>query len=325
MRRNFERLVDALRAAISMLSAKPGSGRAHKALRGALLVPIFGSLLVLLRARAALIGPLRVEGVTLDGDRFECRLPDLIQMYLYLFGVWEPDLAALIRRRLHPGDVFVDVGANVGFDTMIASRQVGAHGRVVAIEASPTVCEHLRATLDRNGRPANVRVVHGAASATVGTVAVYAGPAHNVGLATTVRRGDMPQIAYVEAAPLGDLLTPDEIGRVRLIKIDVEGGEVDVLEGLLACVERLPHGVEIAVEVSPLWWRDRSKNAADVLRPYLERGFFVYTLRNNYWPWRYLWPHDVEPPHRLRDARALERPTRRLDLVLSRIDAEQLD
>jgi FkbM family methyltransferase len=296
----------------------------QKALRGALLVPIFGFLLVLLRVRAALVGPVRVLGVTPAGDRFECDLPDLIQMYVYLFGVWEPDLAALIRRRLREGDVFVDVGANIGFDTMIASRCVGERGRVVAIEASPAMCDRLRGTLSDNGRPSNVRVIQGAAGAARGTVDVYAGPSHNVGLATTVRRGAMPHVARVDVAPLGDLLTAEEIARVRLIKIDVEGGEDAVLAGLLSCVESLPRAAEVAVELSPLWWSDRSKTAADVLQPYVDRGFFVYSIRNNYWPWRYLWPHDVEPPLRVRDARALTRRTRRLDVVLSRTDAERL-
>ena len=61
-----------------------------------------------------------------------------------------------------------------------------------------------------------------------------------------------------------------------------------------------------------------------MLRPFLERGFHVYLLPNNYWTWRYLWPRDVGAPQRLRDLAILERRVARLDIVLSRIDADAL-
>ncbi|CAM5331292.1 FkbM family methyltransferase OS=Streptomyces tendae OX=1932 GN=GUR47_20970 PE=4 SV=1 [Streptomyces tendae] len=49
-----------------------------------------------------------------SGDLFAVDTQDLIQRYLYLFGAWEPHLAGWLRRRLRPGDGFVDVGANIG-------------------------------------------------------------------------------------------------------------------------------------------------------------------------------------------------------------------
>ena len=68
----------------------------------ALIVPFLAAILPLW-IRAALWGPLTVDGSTEDGIQFRCRLPDLISTYLYLFGTWEPDLAAFVRRRLQPG------------------------------------------------------------------------------------------------------------------------------------------------------------------------------------------------------------------------------
>jgi FkbM family methyltransferase len=318
-------MIGLLRATIRLLMTP--RARVHpmeKIIRGALLVPVFGVMLVLLHLRAMLKGPLRIETITADGDRMACHLPDLIQMYLHVFGTWEPDLTAYIRSRLNEGDVCVDVGANIGFDSLIASRRVGASGAVVAIEASPTVFDSLRETLRLNGSPANVRAINQAVADTRGTLNVYAGRQHNVGLATTVKRGDMPLVGSVAAAPLGDLLAPDEVARVRLIKIDVEGGEPAVMAGLVACIDRLPANVEIAVELSPLWWADRSQTAADVLRPFEQRGFRLFTIPNNYWPWRYLWPNDVERPRRLRDEALLVAPIKRLDVILSRQDVDVL-
>jgi hypothetical protein len=56
----------------------------------------------------------------------------------------------------------------------------------------------------------------------------------------------------------------------------------------------------------------------------LDAGFHVYLLPNDYWPWRYLWPDDIGPPRRLRDLAQLVHRVPRLDVVLSRLDADTL-
>jgi FkbM family methyltransferase len=288
------------------------------------MAPIYSSMVALLRVRLMIFGPLRIESATNDGDRFVCALPDSIPLYLYNFGVWEPDLTDFIRSRLRPGDVFVDVGANVGYDTLLGARAVGGNGAVASIEASPTVFERLQETVRLNGAPPQVRMINCAVSDKEGTLSLYTGPQTNVGMTTTVPRRGMPQVAEVPARPLGDLLTHDEIARARLIKIDVEGGEVAVLKGLLDCADRLPHQVEIAVELSPRWWEDPTATPADVLQPWIERGFNVYLTTNNYLPVRYLWPKAVDRPARVRDPMRLTRRVKRLDVVLSRDDTALL-
>lgn len=80
--------------------------------------------------------PLHRLARTRFGATFAVDTQDLIQRYLYLFGVWEPHMTRWLQRRLKPGDVFVDVGANIGYYSILASRLVGARGKVVAIEAS---------------------------------------------------------------------------------------------------------------------------------------------------------------------------------------------
>src|SRR5678815_1717828 len=62
---------------------------------------------------------------TYFGARMACDPHDLIQGMILYFGVWEPDVSRVIERTLSPGDVFVDVGANIGYDTLLASSRVG--------------------------------------------------------------------------------------------------------------------------------------------------------------------------------------------------------
>jgi len=59
-----------------------------------------------------------------------------------------------------------------------------------------------------------------------------------------------------------------------------------------------------------------------VLQPFMNAGFHVYAMENSYWPWRYLWPNSAPRPRRMRGG--LEERKRRIDVVLSREDAEAL-
>ncbi|WP_231744912.1 FkbM family methyltransferase [Mycobacterium sp. IS-1590] len=301
---------------------KESVGLTEQWARKVLLILPFYAVSFFLYLRVALRGPLILDCTTEDGIRVRCRPPDLIQMYLYLFGTWEPDMAAFMRRRLRLGDTFIDVGANIGCVSALASRLVGPSGIVVAIEPSPPVIAALQETVSLNGLT-NVRVVTAAVSDREDDLPLFAGPSSNIGLTTTVAHGGLREQGLVRAAPLGSLVSQAELATARLIKIDVEGAEDRVLAGMLALVDALAADAELVVELSPSWWSDKTLRPIDVLRPFLDRGFHVYLLPNEYWPWRYLWPRNVSAPQRLRDLTVLQRVTR-LDIVLSRCDTDAL-
>jgi FkbM family methyltransferase len=303
-------------------------GVAERIARGLLVVVPYYAVALLLLIRAALWRPLTVDHTTDDGIRFRCRLPDGIQTFVYLFGTWEPDLTAFLHRRLRPGDTFIDVGANVGYMSALAGRQVGPRGAVVAFEPAPIAGAALQETVAMNDLT-NTRVVPAAVSDTEGELSLFVGPSYLVtGDSTTAARAAqgrplLRKEERVRAAPLGSLVTHEELASTRLIKIDVEGAEDRVLTGMLGCVDELPADAEIFVEVLAKYWSDPQRRPVDVLRPYLERGYHVYLLPAIYWPWRYLWSKDIRAPRRLRDMAKLEQRGR-LDIVLSRIDADAL-
>lgn len=298
-------------------------GVAERWVRALLLIVPYWVVDLLLYIRAALWRPLTVVGTSEDGIHLRCRLPDVIQMYVYLFGNWEPDLAAFMRRRLRPGDTFIDVGANIGYLSALGSRLVGPHGAVVAIEPAPFASAALQETVAMNDLT-NIRLVAAAVSDRDGELPLFAGSSYRSAFTTTVaRRVGLQEEGRVRAAPLGSLVTREELASTRLIKIDVEGAEDRVLAGLLASVDALAADAELAVEVMPKWWSDPRLRPIDVLRPFLERGFHVYLLPTNYFPWRHLWPRDVGAARRLRDFAVLER-RRPFEIVLSRSDADAL-
>jgi FkbM family methyltransferase len=195
-----------------------------------------------------------IHGAVLDGDHRW-----IMPRCLYWFGVWEPALSRWIEERLAPGDVFVDVGANMGYYALLAASRVGPGGGVVALEPAPATLAKLRANLALNPF-ARVRTVPAAAGARRGPVPFYRAP-WNDAESSTVSAPRFEPDGEVEAYPLAELLTAGELARTRVIKIDVEGGEWNVVEGLEPDIDRFPDGVEIVIEVHPDLLEGRSAAA----------------------------------------------------------------
>jgi FkbM family methyltransferase len=244
---------------------------------------------------------------------------DLIQRYIYVFGVWEPHLTYWIRDRLKPGDTFVDVGANIGYYTLLAAGCVGQSGWSVAIEASPSIFELLNESLELNNIGSRVRTVNMAASDRDGTLTIYGGPHENRGLTTTVPHHDLQIETTISAKPLKDILTEGEIAGARLIKIDVEGLEGPVVRGLLPILGSCRKDLEIVLEcqASP-----EGENTADIVRQFTDQGFHTYEIVNNYQADSYL--EAIGTPQRPRRIDEDAKFDHQADLIFSRIDAPSL-
>ena len=304
-------------------TSRTSVSRMEKFARRAALFPVFSLLVLILRVRAAFgRSSLEVVAATLDGMRFRCRPPDLIQMYIWLFGIWEPELSAFIAARLAPGDCFLDVGANIGYFSVLAARRVGDRGAVIAVEPSPIVFPLLEESARLNDVGAGVRLVNAAAGSEVGSIPIYSGPSHNIGLTTTVAERGFELEGVVPSLPLDAILRPEEKAALRMIKIDVEGREPEVLRGMRGLIGDSREDLEIVIELSPNWWSDPTLTVPNVIQPFVDAGFNIYEIRNSYWPWRYLWPRSVPRPRRRRSR--LPRRADRLDLILSRRDVDFL-
>ena len=219
------------------------------------------------------------------GARLSGRTDEILQQYIYYFGLWEPDITRLVRQRLRPSDAFVDVGANAGYYTLLGSRLVGESGTVIAIEPSPELFTVLQANISLNGA-ANVRAVNIAAADRPGRLPLFRGPSENTGLATVVPDQGLEFDRLVEAQPLSTLLHPDELKDVRLVKIDVEGGEAEVVAGMEPLLRSGRDDLEVIVELHPE--QLGPEGSERVLAIFRDAGFDAYLLENDYSPAAYL-------------------------------------
>jgi FkbM family methyltransferase len=229
-------------------------------------------------------------GKTYFNALMRCNLSDLIQSYVFHFGVWEPEISHLVSRILHPGDVFVDVGANVGYDNLLGSSLVGQQGQVVAIEASPNTFAKLKENIALN-RSTNIRAVNVAVSDRAGKLELFDISKRNCGAATTIAGRGGKLITSVDALPLAQILTPTEMRRARLIKIDVEGAEPTILNDILDHIEEFPASMDIIVESAP----DDIQSSSRVFDRMKQAGYYAYAVENNYEKDRYLSNRPLSP------------------------------
>lgn len=241
----------------------------------------------LLRSGAAL------ETRTRFGARMRVRFPDAIQTYIYFFGVWEPAITAYLTATLAPGDTVIDIGANVGYDTLLAAHCVGRGGKVFAIEASPTLFGLLRDNLALNDA-CGVEALNAAVCAEPGNVAVYLHDHDNLGATTIMpavaaRRGAVLE-TVVPGRPLPDIIPADAILSARVIKIDVEGAEFPVVRGFLPLLPRLSSRTELLIEVNAEGLHDHDCSVEAFFDLFRSAGFKPFAIDNRYSIDMYLQP-----------------------------------
>jgi FkbM family methyltransferase len=146
-------------------------------------------------------------------------------------GSYEPDLVLALWSLLEPGATFVDVGANEGYFSVIASKLVGQDGTVIAVEPQGRLREVLEKNFELN-HVRNVRIVDAAISNHRGVGTLHLSPDTNTGSTglsqSTVYRNARETTATIT---LTDLLSNNGIAHVDLMKMDIEGFEYEAILG----------------------------------------------------------------------------------------------
>jgi FkbM family methyltransferase len=225
--------------------------------------------------------PLHFEATSKFGAIFHLSLNDLVQRYIFFFGSWEPEITEYICSNLESGDVFSDVGANIGYYSLLASKCVGDNGKVYAIEASPKIFVQLSANINRNSAR-NIIALNCAACDKRGHVSVYLHGQDNCGATTIIAElGENRSAAFetvIEAFPLQDIIPVGDIERAKIIKIDVEGAEWLVLNGLSMLLDRLSDRTEILVEANAAALRTNGASLPALVELLNSAGFCAYVI-----------------------------------------------
>jgi FkbM family methyltransferase len=190
---------------------------------------------------------------------------------------YEPEVTAVVRSLLRPGDTFVDVGANMGWYALVAAGLVGPAGHVIAVEPNGTNTALLRRSAEANDFT-QVRIVEAAATDEFGWLALETDGSNG----RIIRLGPLdaatrpiPCSFAVPAVSVDDLVGGADGTGVAAIKVDVEGLETRVFEGARRLLER-DHPA-VVFEWFPRVLRDNGE--VDPLDPVRFLRRFGYELR----------------------------------------------
>lgn len=155
---------------------------------------------------------------------------------------YEPHVSSVLRRSLQPGMVVVDIGANIGYYTLLAASRVGRSGKVIAFEPSAHNCALLQKSVEANGFH-SVQVYPFAVAEAEGIVGFEMDDSNG-----SISRGDPTSCSQQVRAVALDTFLKDE-PCVDVVKIDIEGAEGRALAGMRGLIEK--HHPLVFSEFSP--------------------------------------------------------------------------
>lgn len=202
--------------------------------------------------------------------QMELSLDDWMERFAYFVGCYyEIDATATVLSLLQHGDCFVDVGANLGFLTLTASRVVGPEGKVLAFEPNKAVADRLVNTLLANS--INNVFVHKHALGDVEGEAILDSSDH-AGARSLRHIGASGTKVDVICGDRFINQIPDDAW--VLVKLDVEGYELRVLKGFQSLIKRPRTG--FLIEVTDEWLRTTGGSADELFDLMLGNGFKAY-------------------------------------------------
>jgi FkbM family methyltransferase len=217
-----------------------------------------------------ILGP-RV-GAVVNQAKVRLDLREGIQRAMFL-GVYEPDQTEWFKQCLSPGDVVIDVGASFGYYTTLSSFLVGPTGKVFAFEPSPLPSRVIEEAIEESGID-NVLLTKAAVGSEAGSVSLFL-PTTKYLHSPSILESDSGFIPIQVPIVALDFFEPLQgTSRVKLVKIDVEGYEPNVLEGMKTLIagKRIEN---IICEFNSGWLRRNSTTPKQLLERFLDLGYNI--------------------------------------------------
>jgi FkbM family methyltransferase len=191
------------------------------------------------------------------------------------FGVYERAETAFFCAVCQPGMTFLDIGANIGYYTALASGRIGEKGRIIALEPDPENFSYLQQNVAANNAR-NAVCVPKAASGEAGILRLYVNKQNRGD--NRLYANDLCDSSYeVEVATVDAVLEECGVERVDLVKLDVQGFEGHVLRGMRKTIQR-SEALILLTEFWPFGLRSAGTPPEDLLVELEQAGLRLYEL-----------------------------------------------
>jgi FkbM family methyltransferase len=229
-----------------------------------------------------LLGKGKQVEVRRGGVRWCLDLEEGIDFSIYLLGAFERSTVATLRELAKPGDVVLDIGANIGAHTLGLAKNVGATGKVYAFEPADFAFQKLlrnlalNPELEKRTQASQVMLGSGTEKAPAGVYASW--PLENVDSVHPKHRGRFVSTEGAVVDTLDRFVARHNISRINLIKMDVDGHELPVLQGGQSVLrEQRPI---IVMEMSPYVHAEEQNSFAAMIELLKEFRYKIEDARN---------------------------------------------
>ena len=198
-----------------------------------------------------------------DGQQILIENPreNIISQALFLKGVWEPEVTEYICPTITSGMTVIDVGADTGYYTLLFAKRVGTQGRIVAFEPIPSAREVLEYNIRLNAY-INVTVCSFALFSTTRSVVLQA--PRELSRIDPMKNSSDPSGIEIQTRVFDECVSELDIQKIDLVKVDVEGAELDVLFGMRDSLEE--YHPALLIEVHPNHIGDFGHTVEDLLQ-----------------------------------------------------------
>ncbi|MBL4659630.1 MAG: FkbM family methyltransferase [Alcanivoracaceae bacterium] len=213
----------------------------------------------------AYLGNNRAVTMTYFGRRIMIDTRNIQNYSIITHGVYEKGVAWAIEKYLKPNNTMIDVGANIGFFTLLGNHIVGPKGKVYSLEPNPDIFELMKSSVQINAfRPRSVRLNMAAFNESGTLELTWSAAKHGGGrLRTSEKIKQDEKSAKVQTEPLDKLIKAEDLP-VDLIKIDTEGSELYVLQGAREILDKSPNCV-IITEWNPNFLKARGSSVDEAI------------------------------------------------------------
>lgn len=214
------------------------------------------------------------------GIRMNLDLSEYLQAHLFAFGSYELPTVRFLHRYLRSGDVAFDVGAQIGYLSLIMATAAQRGTTVYSFEPETTNASRLQKNVQLNAAD-NIHIERFALSDRDGTLKLYLSRDNNAGTHSTILIEQNVSSDYVEipAMTLDSFVAANSISRLDLVKIDVEGGELEVVLGGKNTLDTL-HPVLI-MEVSDALQKSRNFSTMDLKKTLADSGYSAFNINDD--------------------------------------------
>lgn len=203
-----------------------------------------------------------------------------IDTQIFTTGQYELDILSVIKQHLNPGEVFIDIGGNIGWHTLFAAQVVGKAGHVYTFEPIKKLVSQLTASVTDNNLTNQVTVFPFGCSSSESQVDLHINSI-NIGgssVYTPSAQSTKTETIMLKKAD-GVLATINQ--PIALIKIDTEGSELAVLQGLAETLKR--YRPKLIIEYSPSFWGAESFNKSVAFFEILaQHNYSIYDLESGH-------------------------------------------